>query len=113
MDLVYTATGYASNDIDLDLLDRAKPLGTQSLLPWVQGSWVCQYLRQLLVTLTKEKFNDDNLGYITIGKTELSALTGCRRVAYAISVHTQPLGMLAVIKILCTQPFGRLDRYHC
>ena len=56
-----------------------------------------QYLKQLLVTLTKENINDVNLGYITIGKTELSALTGCRRVAYAISVHTQPLGMLAVI----------------
>ena len=54
-------------------------------------------LTQLLVTLTKEKKNNDvNLGYITIGKTELSTLTGCRRVAYAISVHTQPLGMLAV-----------------
>ena len=47
--------------------------------------------------VTKENINDVNLGYITIGKTELSALTGCRRVAYAISVHTQPLGMLAVI----------------
>ena len=79
------------------LILGAKPLGTQSLLPWVQGSWVCQYLKQLLVTLTKENINDVNLGYITIGKTELSALTGCRRVAYAISVHTQPLGMLAVI----------------
>ena len=79
------------------LILGAKPLGTQSLLPWVQGSWVCQYLKQLLVTLAKENINDVNLGYITIGKTELSALTGCRRVAYAISVHTQPLGMLAVI----------------
>ena len=36
----------------------------------------------------REKNNDVNLGYITIGKTELCALTGCRRVAYAISVHT-------------------------
>ena len=63
----------------------------------IRISWVCQYLKQLLVTLTKENINDVNLGYITIGKTELSALTGCRRVAYAISVHTQPLGMLAVI----------------
>ena len=79
------------------LILGAKPLGTQSLLPWVQGSWVCQYLKQLLVTLTKENINDVNLAYITIGKTEISALTGCRRGAYAISVHTQPLGMLAVI----------------
>ena len=50
----------------------------------------------------KRKINDVNLGYITIGKTELSALTGCRRVAYAISVHTQPLGMRAMIWILCS-----------
>ena len=98
MDLVYTATGYASNDTDLG----SKPLGTQSLLPWVQGSWVCQYLKQLLVTLTKENINDVNLGYITIGKTEFSALTGCRRVACAISVHTQTLGMLAYIDFVYT-----------
>ena len=39
------------------LILGAKPLGTQSLLPWVQGSWVCQYLTQLLITLTKEKIN--------------------------------------------------------
>ena len=45
----------------------------------------------------KRKINDINLGDITIGNTELSALTGCRRVAYAISVYTQPLGMLAMI----------------
>ena len=115
IDLVCTTTEYtrpisqllgASSDMDLVyplgmpamiLTLGAKPLGTQSLLPWVQGSWICQYLTQLLVTLTKEKVNDVNLGYITIGKTELSALTGCRRVGYAIFVHTQPLGMLAMI----------------
>ena len=93
---MYTATGYASNDIDLG--------------SWVQNHWehrvhclgyrvvgYAKYLTQLLVTLTKEKINDVNLGYVTIGKTELSALTGCSRIAYALSVHTQPLGMLAVI----------------
>ena len=103
IDLVFTTTRYTIPISQLlgmpavILILGAKPLGTQSLLSWVQGSWVCQYLTQLLVTLTKEKINDVNLGYITIGKTELSALTGCRRVAYAISVDTQPLGMLAVI----------------
>ena len=40
---------------------------------------------------------DINLGYIAIEKIELSALIGHRIVGYAISVHTQPLGMLAVI----------------
>ena len=83
----------------------------------VLGTGVCQYLTQLLVTLAKKKQtkknNDVNLGYITIGKTELSVLTGCRRVVYAISVHTQPFGMLAVIYILCTQLLCTLNQYHC
>ena len=98
MNLVHTATGYASNDIDLG--------------SWVQNHWehrvyclgyrVVGYASTLQAytafgyTNKRKKNNDVNLGYITIGKTELSTLTGCRRVAYAISVHTQPLGMLAV-----------------
>ena len=59
----------------------------------VQGNWVCQYLTQLLGTLTRNKNyknNDINLGFITIGKIELCALIGYRRVGYAIDVHTQP-----------------------
>ena len=95
------------------LILGAKPLGTQNLLPWVQGSWVCQYLKQLLVTVTKENINDINLGYITIGKTELSALTGCRIVGYAVSVHTLLLGMLVVMWVFHTQSLGKLDPYHC
>ena len=79
------------------LILGAKPFGTESLLPGVQGSWVCQYLAQLLDTLTKKTTNNDiNIGYITIGKIELSALIGYRIVGYAICVHTQPLDMLAV-----------------
>ena len=70
----------------------------KSSLPWVQGIWVCQYLTQLLGTLTK-KNNEIMIspGYITIGKIELSALIGYRIVGYDISVYTHPLGMLAVI----------------
>ena len=49
-----------------------------------------------------------NLGYITIEKIELSAFIGHRIVGYAINVHTQPLGMLAVIQIFCTQQLGTL-----
>ena len=51
---------------------------------------------------TKKNNNDINLGYITIGEIELSALTGYRIVGYAVSVHTQPLGTLAVKYILPT-----------
>ena len=40
-------------------------------------------------TNTKNKNNDINLGYITIGKIELSALIGYRIVGYVICVHTQ------------------------
>ena len=88
---MYTATGYASNDIDLGCKTNGNTEFT------ALGTGYAKYLIQLLVTLTKEKINDVNLGYITIGKTELSALTGCSRIAYALSVHTQRLGMLAVI----------------
>ena len=45
-------------------------------------------------TNKKQKDNDINLGYITIVKIELSALTRCRKVVCSISVHTQLLGML-------------------
>ena len=92
------------------LILGVQPLGTQSLLPWVQGSQVCQYLTQLFGTLPKKK--NINVGYITIRKMELSALIENRIVGYAIGVDTQLLGMLAVIKILCTQPLGTQDRYH-
>ena len=107
-------TGYASNDIDLG--------------SWVQNHWehrvYCLGYRGMPVPYTafgytskkknkQKKNNDVNLGYITIGKTELSVLTGCRRVVYAISVHTQPFGMLAVIYILCTQLLCTLNQYHC
>ena len=69
---------------------------------------VAQYLTQLLGTQKQKKNNDINQGYITIGKIELSALLGCRIVGYAVSVHTQPFGTIAVKYILRTQPLGSL-----
>ena len=54
-----------------------------------------------------------NFGCTTIGKIELSTLTGYRRVGYAISVHTQLLGMLAVIWVFRKQQSGTLEPYHC
>ena len=94
VDLVYTATGY----IEFSALGTGQ-LGI--LVPYT------------IFGYTIKKNIDINLGYITIEKIELSALIRYRIVGYAISVHTQPLGMLAVIKILCTQTLAALDRYHC
>ena len=87
---MYTATGYANNDIDLG----CKTIGNTEFTAVSTGYFGMPVPYTAFAYTYKRKINDINLGYITIGKTELSALTGCRRVAYAISVHTQLLGML-------------------
>ena len=90
MDLAHIATGYASNDIDLG----CTTIGNIEFTALGTG-WLGMPVLHTVFGYTNKK--NINLGYITIRKLELSVLIGYRRVGYAISVHTQPLGTLAVV----------------
>ena len=97
MPIQYTAVGNASSDINHAMISLVYTATGYACIDFILVS-------KLLGTLS----NDINLGCSIIWKIELSASIGYRIVVYTSSVHTQPLGMLAVKLILGSQPFGTL-----
>ena len=66
----------------------------ECILPWVMRNWAgCKKIG-------------------VVGYTSSNIDLVCTTTGYTRPI-SQLLGTLAVIWILCTQPLGRLDRYHC